>query len=91
VNAPFSAQTVRHCWIFSEGRCECQQECHDHTGRCSRRFSYVDHGLLGRKGWFAVPWTPLEAGGADAAENAEAICWECYRSALARQTTERAA
>lgn len=75
----FSQATVQRCWQLAQGRCECQRGDHDHAERCNAVLMETAQGLIGEGGWFAWAWTPLEQGGPDAAENAEALCWRCYQ------------
>ena len=78
----FSRLTVRIRYDMAEGRCECEQPGHDHQGRCARPLTWWHYGRLAPQGWLAAPWVPLDVGGADDAENALAVCWECYQQGL---------
>jgi len=89
----FSEQMLRRCWDLAQGRCECQREGHDHSGRCQRRLVLRQHGLLRAGGWFATPWGPGGNETADSpdAETSEALCWECYTLAAGQADEEHAA
>lgn len=74
-----SQQTIDATWHLARGRCECQRQDHGHVERCGQPIVLHAHGLLREGGWFAVAWTSLADGGADEAENVEALCPACYR------------
>jgi len=78
----FSRLTVKVRYDRAEGRCECQQLGHGHHGRCPRPLIWWHYGRLAPDGWLAVPRVPLDTGGSDDAENALAVCWECYEQGL---------
>ncbi len=77
---PARLRALRGAWAWAGGRCECKRPGHHHLDRCETILVWRRRGSDKGGGWHARPRVPLDAGGADAAENWEILCAACYRT-----------
>ncbi len=88
----FSDEIVENAWMRARSCCECERAPHGHRHRCGKPLVWPHQGkatTLG--GWQAVRTGDPTAGGWDAVNACEILCWACYRAVMAEAAQKRAA
>ncbi len=72
----FSADVVEAAFIRSDGKCECTERHHKHSGRCNNLIVYIMRGMDLPSGWETHrpdSDSPPDAG------NCRILCMDCYK------------
>lgn len=74
---PFPQLVVEEAWKRSNGICECENDGHGHSGRCTQRLVWMVRGGKQKASWEAHA---IDPDGERTLENCRLMCMACHKA-----------